>query len=604
MTTLAHRRRVSESFDAYEKIPGDVQCIDRVRYRFELSRFLGLDPYVDILATPHVFVIGDKTMIGEALVRVLAQRKAEIVRVGCESSLDFSSEDAAQILQAVNMSEAIVTCPMVVPARSTTNGTTYLVKRFSSYLSGVFANLAALKIPTTYAVDGVLHDEHAKIAASYGVNVYVTPHLLSLRGKIADASRDCELRGRTIVELEEGERTSDLTSDQIAEFLLRPRSYSEPETIDIEGTASEDTEKLIRDLCPFCNVTFRKVVSHRPIQNVVRNKVTIEGAPDAIPTFLQRETFVTGVKRIKSTSHYLTIVVAGTEEDFTANALARFLRAVDFGLSKAPTADLEIIFVEYNVTHSARDAIEVPKLLEGHVRFISLSGAAIEEIGRRGSFPEPFQFFGTVARNVGIRRALGEYVLCTTVATLLPSTFFELVARQDFNEGVFYQAKQYDIDVDDSAFYHLLDVMHEKWRFREINATKHCRKFRRRLLVADTVAKFMEGYEDCGVENFALMSRRLWRALAAYDESNDYAEMYTTFLAKLMRQIYGGVRMFIQPIALHSNDAVIRDPPPAEQNITKILEDEACFGESEDRIGTGNEQFWGARTEPLPDDVI
>jgi hypothetical protein len=68
---------------------------------------------------------------------------------------------------------------------------------------------------------------------------------------------------------------------------------------------------------------------------------------------------------------------------------------------------------------------------------------------------------------------MGEYVLSTTVGTLLPSTFFEIVARKDFNEGVLYQAKQYDIDVPDE-FYHLLEVMHEKWRFRELNALKHC----------------------------------------------------------------------------------------------------------------------------------
>jgi hypothetical protein len=48
-----------------------------------------------------------------------------------------------------------------------------------------------------------------------------------------------------------------------------------------------------------------------------------------------------------------------------------------------------------------------------------------------------------------------------------------MVAGKDFNEGVLYQVKQYDIDVSD-GFYYLLKVMHEKWRFRELNASKHC----------------------------------------------------------------------------------------------------------------------------------
>jgi hypothetical protein len=45
----------------------------------------------------------------------------------------------------VNISEAIVTCPMSAPSLSTTNGTVYLAKKYSAYLSGVLANLRALR---------------------------------------------------------------------------------------------------------------------------------------------------------------------------------------------------------------------------------------------------------------------------------------------------------------------------------------------------------------------------------------------------------------------------------------------------------------------------
>jgi hypothetical protein len=154
---------------------------------------------------------------------------------------------------------------MVIPTRSSTNGTLYLMKKYSEYLAGVLSNLNALKIPVTVAVDGILRDEHTEIIVKYGGNAYITPHLLSLRNKIAEASRECELKGQTIVELEENEKMSDLTSDQIAEFLLSPRE-SNPEMFEIEGTASEETEGLIRELCQFCNVTFRKVVSNQPIE--------------------------------------------------------------------------------------------------------------------------------------------------------------------------------------------------------------------------------------------------------------------------------------------------------------------------------------------------
>jgi hypothetical protein len=77
----------------------------------------------------------------------------------------------------------------------------------------------------------------------------VIQYLPNLRHKIADASWECDLYGKVIVELEDGEQTSDLTANQVAELLLQLRSYSEPDIVDIEGKVGEDTEGLIRSLC-------------------------------------------------------------------------------------------------------------------------------------------------------------------------------------------------------------------------------------------------------------------------------------------------------------------------------------------------------------------
>jgi hypothetical protein len=93
---------------------------------------------------------------------------------------------------------------------------------------------------------------------------------------------------------------------------------------------------------------------------------------------LSRDSFIANITRAKKTACYLSIVVAGTDADFTPLAVGRFLRAVEFGLVKARTADIEIIFVEYNVSRSVRDDIEVPPPLTGRVRFIAVDNEAIE----------------------------------------------------------------------------------------------------------------------------------------------------------------------------------------------------------------------------------
>jgi hypothetical protein len=592
--SLEDRRRSSESFTAFEPIPNDPRnCIDRIRYRFEFSRHLGLMPYEQKLQTPHVFVIGDRTTVGESLLRVLDSRKVETVHVGCESSFDFSSPDASIILQTVNITHAYVTCPMEVPARSTTNGTAYLIRKHAKYLSGVFANLQSQKIPFTYVIDGILDDEHARLIAQYGGNVYVAPRLLSPMNKIALASRECELHGKVIIELDEDDRTSDLSADQVSDYLLRERRSDELEQIEIESQYTEDTETLIRRACQFCNVTFVRVSRNRLSQNVVRNMVTIEGKPNAIDDFLHTETFVIR-KKGKPGGPFLSIVVAGDDEDFVPAAFYHFLKAVDFGLAKAPCADIELIFVEYNVTESVHDKITVSPLLKGKVRFFALTDFDVLSVRQHQELPGE-RYLGSMARNAGIRRALGQYILSTTINTLLPSTFFELIAKRDLSEGILYQAKQYDIEVRDAHLDHLLDVMHEKWRFREVNATKHCLKFNRRFLVSDSIDKFMANYEDCGLENFVLMSKRLWKTIAGFDEGGDYFEMYAVFLSKIMRLVPGYVRQFISPIVLYNTNTTLREFPPADVNTTKVMEDNACDGESEDAVAYQHDN-WGAHS--------
>jgi hypothetical protein len=89
-----------------------------------------------------------------------------------------------------------------------------------------------------------------------------------------------------------------------------------------------------------------------------------------------------------------------------------------------------------------------------------------------------------------------------------------VVAGKEFDKGVLYQAKQYDIDGSD-RFYHLLEAMHEKWRFQKLNASKDYHQIRWRFLVADNVEKFLTNYENYGVENFILMLRYMWRTISS-----------------------------------------------------------------------------------------
>jgi hypothetical protein len=118
------------------------------------------------------------------------------------------------------------------------------------------------------------------------------------------------------------------------------------------------------------------------------------------------------------------------------------------------------------------------------------------------------------------------------------------------------------------------------------------------LLITDSPAKFIANYEDCGLENFILMSRRLWRAAQGFDEGDDYQEMYAMFLAKMTMMIPGSVRQFLPIVILTNNDHVIRDCPVADQDIPRVMEDIVCNGHHDDPLGWSSDN-WGCHHQEL-----
>jgi hypothetical protein len=74
--SLVRRQESCKTEHPYVPIKDDPKlCIDRIRYRFEFSRLLGVRPYFQSLSTPRILVIGDKTMIGHAIIQNLESRK-------------------------------------------------------------------------------------------------------------------------------------------------------------------------------------------------------------------------------------------------------------------------------------------------------------------------------------------------------------------------------------------------------------------------------------------------------------------------------------------------------------------------------------------------
>lgn len=115
----------------------------------------------------------------------------------------------------------------------------------------------------------------------------------------------------------------------------------------------------------------------------------------------------------------------------------------------------ELILVEWNPpTNKPPLADVLPKPTEDDyltIRYIKVPF----EIHNQLAFSDKLTLFQMIAKNVGIRRARGNFILCTNVDLLFSNELFELLAKKNLEECAFYRANRCDVPSsidEDSSF--------------------------------------------------------------------------------------------------------------------------------------------------------
>src|SRR5206468_2928905 len=130
---------------------------------------------------------------------------------------------------------------------------------------------------------------------------------------------------------------------------------------------------------------------------------------------------------------YLSVVIAARNDDHGGNMLRRMQAFFDAWLGQARRygVDSEIVVVEWNPPAGRprlRDAIDWP---EGNstceVRFVEVSPGLHQRFAHADAVP----LHQMIAKNAGIRRARGEFVLATNLDIVFsPETMQLLAARK------------------------------------------------------------------------------------------------------------------------------------------------------------------------------
>lgn len=144
---------------------------------------------------------------------------------------------------------------------------------------------------------------------------------------------------------------------------------------------------------------------------------------------------------------YLSVVATARNDDHGGNLLRRLQTFVNalIGQAKRHGVPLELVLVEWN------PPVEKPLLsaaLEWPEHFGPASVRILQvppEVHNRYKHSGTLPLYQMIAKNVGVRRAHGKFILATNIDILFSDELFQLFAQQRLKSGKMYRVNRYDV---------------------------------------------------------------------------------------------------------------------------------------------------------------
>src|SRR5260370_19791246 len=146
-------------------------------------------------------------------------------------------------------------------------------------------------------------------------------------------------------------------------------------------------------------------------------------------------------------SPYLSVVVAARNDNHGGDLLVRMQAFLDSWTSQTKRYNLssEIVIVEWNPPADRRKLIEDLRWPADpgpcEIRFVEVPRELHERFAHAGVIP----LHQMIAKNVGIRRARGEFVLVTNIDIIFSAPLMQFLAERRLQAGVMYRMDRFDI---------------------------------------------------------------------------------------------------------------------------------------------------------------
>jgi hypothetical protein len=246
---------------------------------------------------------------------------------------------------------------------------------------------------------------------------------------------------------------------------------------------------------------------------------------------------------------YYSFVVTSRNDSHGGNIMKRMRLFMNGLIHQANAFDLplELVFVEWNPVPGAPRLHEVlPKpdpTDRLRLRYITVP----PEIHHRYRRAREIPLFQMIAKNVGIRRAKGDFILATNIDLLFSDPLFHILAAPNLDPGCFYRANRNDIPdglAESMTFAEQMDyasrniIRRNGWdaRFKNVDVRAHgikelgpvsrwitdqIGKRHRRKQPRGEAEYYLLDRNACG--DFTMMHRDAWEKIKGYAELDLYS---------------------------------------------------------------------------------
>jgi hypothetical protein len=238
-----------------------------------------------------------------------------------------------------------------------------------------------------------------------------------------------------------------------------------------------------------------------------------------------------------SKSPHLSIVAVSRNDDHGGTLLVRMQHFIDclseqVNISQVP---VELILVEWNPPKD-RPSLERALSLPGPSQYFIVRIITVPyEVHKKFQNSDKLAIFQMIGKNVGIRRARGQFILATNIDILFSNELIEYISSRQLEPGKFYRVNRVDcesnipakVPVGKKLEYCRTHIIRTNGKYYLLTGSNLTALFKDILRSPGLIGYYMKNfinktkiprlhYNACG--DFTLMAKEHWHTLRGYPE--------------------------------------------------------------------------------------